>query len=305
MSVLSLREFNVEYANGARAVRNVSLVIERGEKVIVLGESGCGKSTLAKALLRLLPASSKVHGRVRIAGTHHPHDSNLAAERSLRGLVTGFVPQNSLTAFNPFMSVGSQLREAWTCHGKSISRDDLIKRLEDAGLSEAASYLDRRPAEWSGGMLQRALIVAATAHDPVLVVADEPTSAIDRPLARQMLELLVSRSKALFMISHDVDLVQDLATRILVLYAGTIFEDGPANEVLNRPKHPYTLALLAALPTPGKLPTELPGEPPSLSHIPRGCVFAPRCQHAARKCDDETPTLESGVACHYPLRGTA
>jgi peptide/nickel transport system ATP-binding protein len=305
MSVLSLRKFCVEYANGAHAVRNVSLVIERGEQVVVLGESGCGKSTLAKALLRLLPASSKVHGRVRIDGTHHPHDSNSAAEQSLRGLIAGFVPQNPLTAFNPFMSVGSQLREAWTCHGKSISRDDLIKRLEDAGLSEAAGYLDRRPAEWSGGMLQRALIIAATAHDPVLVVADEPTSAIDRPLARQMLELLVDRSETLFMISHDVDLVQDLATRILVMYSGTVLEDGPANDVLTRPKHPYTLALLAALPTPGKLPTELPGEPPSLSHTPRGCVFAPRCQYAVRKCNDETPTLADGVACHYPLRGTA
>jgi peptide/nickel transport system ATP-binding protein len=305
MSVVSLFNFNVEYATGVWAVRNVSLVVERGERVVILGESGCGKSTLAKALLQLLPPSVNMSGDARIDGIHILNELKSRKIQALRGLVAGFVPQNPLAAFNPLRSVGSQLREAWVCHGKAISRDDLVKRLDEAGISDAARHFDRRSAEWSGGMLQRALIIAATAHNPALVIADEPTSAIDRPLARQMFELLVSRSETLLMISHDVDLVQGIASRLVVMYAGSIVEDGSVRDVLNRPRHPYTRALLAALPSPGHLPQELSGEPPSLKHRNNGCVFAPRCPSAAHKCHGEAPKLSEGVACHYPLREIA
>lgn len=304
MSVLRLREFNVEYDGEVWAVRNVSLAIEKGERVVVLGESGCGKSTLAKALLRLLPASARLSGHATINGQHDVIRLEADGARNLRGLTVGFVPQNPLTAFNPLRSVGTQLQEAWTCHGKPLARGDLVTRLEEAGIPQAQGYVDRRPSEWSGGMLQRALILAATAHRPRLVVADEPTSAVDRPLARQMMELLVDQSETLLTISHDIDLVQDLASRIVVMYGGTIVEDGPAPDVTAAPRHPYTRALFNAMPTPGKLPQELPGEPPSLKLRNKGCVFAPRCQFASSKCG-ETPSLKNGVACHHPLQEPA
>jgi peptide/nickel transport system ATP-binding protein len=259
---------------------------------------------LIKALLRLLPPAAKVTGHAVIDGKHQISAMTEREMRQLRGPIIGFVPQNPLASFNPLKSVGSQLRESWACHGRTVRDVELAKHLADSGIRDAAKYLKYRASAWSGGMLQRALIFSATALNPRLVLADEPTSAVDRPLALKMLELLSSRSETLLVITHDIDLVYGLVSRIVVMYAGTVVEDGSATRIIDNPQHPYTRALLDALPKPDKLPKELQGEPPSLSKRRPGCVFAPRCSRISANCI-KAPRLVNGVACHHPLAGVA
>ncbi len=217
--------------------------------------------------------------------------------RLVRGRLVGYVPQNPLAAFDPLRSVGHHLREAWAAHGRSVTDSELVAQLEAVGILEPGPALRQRPATWSGGMLQRAAIVAATAHEPPLVLADEPTSALDRPLARSMLDLLRRRSLSLVVVTHDLDLVPGLVDRVVVMYAGRIVEDRPAADLIDRPAHPYTVALLGSLPRPGRLPDDLPGDPPALTGGDDGCSFAPRCARAEPGCRSAVPALVDGVAC--------
>jgi len=291
---------------GVWALRQVDLQIGAGERVAVVGESGSGKTTLLRALLGVLPPRARVGGGAVLCPPGEPGREVATVDlvgaperrlRAVRGRLVGYVPQNPQAAFDPLRSVGHHLREAWAAHGRSITDRELAAELEAVGIAEPARALGQRPATWSGGMLQRAAIVAATAHEPPLVLADEPTSALDRPLARTMLDLLRRRSLSLVVVTHDLDLVPGLVDRVVVMYAGRIVEDRPAADLLRHPAHPYTAALLRSLPRPGRLPDDLPGDPPPLTEPDEGCAFAPRCSRAEPGCRDGVPVLAGGVAC--------
>jgi oligopeptide/dipeptide ABC transporter ATP-binding protein len=300
MSILGIKDLQVRFPSDAWVLRGLDLHVKAGERIAIVGESGCGKTTLVRSILGLLKDGARVQGRLQLLGKELS-DASPRDWRAIRGQKIGFVPQNPLAALNPLASVGTQLAEAWTAHGKTISMTTLATMLEDVGIGSAIELLGRRPAYWSGGMLQRALIVAATALRPSLVLADEPTSAVDQPLARQMLRLLADRADALIAVTHDLDLVDGLFDRVIVLYAGRIVENASAEDFFRQPRHPYSRALLAALPKPGQLPEGLDGDPPSPRHPDLGCAFAPRCARVTASCQ-QIPQLADGVACRNPVK---
>ncbi|QSB16817.1 ABC transporter ATP-binding protein [Natronosporangium hydrolyticum] len=303
-SALVVTDLHVTYPGEVRAVRGVSLQIAAGETLALVGESGCGKTTVLRTVLGLLPAGSAVSGSVLVAGTEVVGAST-GTLRTLRGLGVGYVPQEPFAAFDPVRRVGHHLAEAWRVHGRRPAAGELVRALEEHGIPEPADRLRQWPHQWSGGMLQRATIAAATAHRPPLVVADEPTSALDADRADAVLADLRRSSPSLLLVSHDLSLVARHADRMAVCYAGQVVETGVAAEVLAAPRHPYTRALVAAVPQPGsgRLPEPLAGSPPRLGAELAGCAFAPRCRWREDGCDDQTPPMTGGLACWVVGRG--
>lgn len=295
---LSVRDLAVTYADGTRALRGVTLAVQPDECLAVVGESGCGKSTLARSVLRLLPESTVVEGGLNVGGADLLALGRRALRRT-RGRVIGYVGQDPFAACDPLRSVGRNVTEAWLAQRVRPERGEVAARVADLGVRRAEARLAERPHCWSGGMLQRATIVAATAHRPVLTVADEPTSALDADLADDVLSALRETSRTLLLVSHDLRLVARHSDRVAVMYAGRLVETGPTPDVLGRPRHPYTQALLAATPQPGGPPVRsLPGSPPSLAGDDLGgCSFAPRCPDATSICHEREPVLVAGVAC--------
>lgn len=243
---LELEGVGVAYPDGTRALLEVHLVVWPGECVALVGESGCGKTTLGRAVLRLLPAGSSVTGRLRVAGVD-AGDLDDAELRRLRGQVVGYVAQDPFAACDPMRSVGSHVAQAWVAQGLKAP-DDIAHRVGELGVERASLRLRERPHQWSGGMLQRATIAAATAHSPTITVADEPTSALDAAHADGVLTTLRRASEALLLVSHDVGLVAAHADRIVVMCDGRIVEVGPTADLIAAPQHSYTQALLAASP---------------------------------------------------------
>ncbi|HRL48461.1 MAG TPA: ABC transporter ATP-binding protein [Propioniciclava sp.] len=299
MTTVSLDSLNVTYPDGTHAVRDVSMSVAEGELVAVVGESGCGKSTLAKTLLGVLPAGSTVTGSVRLGG----RDLSGASPgdwRDVRGREVGYVSQDPFAAMDPLWRIGSNVGEAWRVKHASPAPGQVTASLEAVGIEEAAERMRQFPHEWSGGMLQRAEIAAAGAWAPQLLVADEPTAALDADLADAIMERLRTSAASVLLISHDLALVSRHADRVLVMYGGRVVEAG--RDVLRVPRHPYTVGLLAAIPRPGHgLPTPLDGFPPDLRDDAPGCPFAPRCTRALPPCHTTTPALAEGLACPVVL----
>jgi oligopeptide/dipeptide ABC transporter ATP-binding protein len=314
-ALLSVRELSVSFATELgrfRAVDGVSFDVRRGGATALVGESGCGKSVTAQSLLRLLP-SPPAHidgGQVLLEG----RDLLSLPERDLcavRGGRVGMVFQEPLTSLNPVFTVGFQIVEAIRLH-RDVSRREArrqgVSLLSRVGFPEPERHMDCYPHELSGGMRQRVLIAVALSCDPVLLVADEPTTALDATVQAQILELLArlreERSTSVLLIAHDLALVGEVAEEIVVLYAGVVVERGPARALLEAPAHPYTRALLASIPprthrtrgqTGRRLPV-IPGAPPDLASLPAGCRFAPRCPDAMERCRTERPALiETGA----------
>ncbi|MGH8932106.1 MAG: ABC transporter ATP-binding protein [Egibacteraceae bacterium] len=265
MTVLVLRitGLSVVYRRGAHAVRGVDLEVEPEQCLALVGESGCGKSTIARAVLGLLPTTASVSGSVKVLGTDvlGLSERNL---RRLRGVAVGYVAQDPFSACDPLRTVAHHVAEAWTARGRRPDRTTVIERLRELRVPDPERSSRQYPHTWSGGMLQRASIAAATAHAPPLLVADEPTSALDHDLAHNVLGAILREGSAVLLITHDLGLVARHADHVAIMYAGRIVEGGPVQAVLDAPRHPYTRALLAAVPRPGNgLPQELPGEPPS------------------------------------------
>ncbi len=279
------------------AVRGVSFTVEDGEAVGIVGESGSGKSTVAQSVHRLTPG--EVSGKISLDGKEITSPTQSI----------GMVFQDPMTSLNPTMKIGAQIMEGMIYHKLASHKEAQEKTLELlklVGISEPKTRMQHYPHQLSGGMRQRVLIAMALACNPRLLIADEPTSALDVTIQAQILDLLKKMQShfqmGLLLISHDFGVIASLCKKILVMYAGKIVESGPVNEILKRPKHPYTQMLLSCLPrldqpTNQRL-TPIEGSPPNLFTLPQGCAFKERCPHAAWKCEEEP---KGPVACWRAL----
>ncbi|GGL19427.1 ABC transporter ATP-binding protein [Planomonospora parontospora] len=286
-----------------RAVTGVSFEVRPGRCLALVGESGCGKSVLAHALLGLLPGNAEVAGRARLEHAGGSLDLLGAPEavlaRRVRGRAVGLIPQSPATHLTPVRTARAQLEEALRELGHARPRERADELALRQGLHPAD--LDRYPHELSGGMAQRVANAMALAGDPWLILADEPTGGLDRPLvdrAMAALRGLCDEGRAVLLITHDLRAAERVADDLAVMYAGRLVETGPAGRVLDRPRHPYAAGLVNARPDRAFVP--IPGMPPELTRLPDGCAFAPRCPSASGACA-APPPLAGGVACHHPL----
>jgi oligopeptide/dipeptide ABC transporter ATP-binding protein len=292
-----------------RPVNDVSLRIAAGETLGLVGESGSGKTMLSLALMGLLPAGARLSGEAWLDATAR---RNLAALRegewrAVRGGEIGMVFQEPMTSLNPVMPVGAQVAEAVRAHAPKLSSREVQQRtiaaLRRASVPEPEARAEQFPHQLSGGLRQRVMIAMALAAGPRLLIADEPTTALDVTVQKQVLALLdqLRRDMGLGMlfITHDLGVVAQVADRVAVMYTGRIVEQGPAREVLTRPRHPYTKGLLAASPTleRGKL-EPIPGSVPQLTELPPGCAFAPRCAWCREDCIAAVPRLRPVDGTH-------
>ncbi len=305
MSLLELRNLRVTYRSergDVPAVRGVDLVIGPGETVGLAGESGCGKSTIAGAVLRLLPKETLVEGEVLLGG-ESVYDMKPGRLRAVRWTSAAIVFQGALHSLNPVQRVGGQIEEAILLHssdGTEVARRRSIELLDRVGLPADRSRA--YPHQLSGGQRQRVLIALALACEPSLLIADEPTTALDVMVQAQVLELLAElqrdRGLGLLFITHDLSLLTSTCERLAVMYAGRIVEDGPSHDLFGTPAHPYSAALAQAFPTIGDPksrlnPSGLPGDPPDPAHLPSGCPFHPRCARAIERCATDDVRLRS------------
>lgn len=294
------------YAGGARAVRGVNLTADAGQKVGIAGESGCGKSTLALALLRLLPARTKVTGEILLNG-EDVLTMKWGQVRAVRWAGASIVFQGAMHSLNAVHRIGDQIAEPILLHKKATpagARKRAGELLEQVGLPAARA--NAYPHELSGGQRQRVMIAMALACDPGLIIADEPTTALDVMIQAQILRLigqLVSlQDLGLIMISHDLAVLSHTCDRLAVMYAGRVVEEGPASEVFESAHHPYSRALSGAFPRIGDrssrfAPRGLPGDPPDPSALPAGCTFHPRCPVALDSCTTQDQELrDAGTA---------
>jgi peptide/nickel transport system ATP-binding protein len=303
MSILSVRDLEITYrtqAGPVPAVRGVSFEIERGEVLGLAGESGCGKSTIVNAVLRLLPRGTTVDGTILLNG-----EDVLAMKpgrlRAVRWTQASVVFQGAMHALNPVQRIGDQIAEAIVIHGQASERDALMRvgtLLEQVGLPPRR--LRDYPHELSGGQKQRVMIAMALACGPNLIIADEPTTALDVMVQAQVLKLLKSLQRelglAMLFITHDLSVLVEVSDRLAIMYAGKIVEEGPSREVFSAPKHPYSEALAGAFPAIGddrfrRKPSGLGGDPPDPMAIPSGCPFHPRCPYAFEPCPTVVPDL--------------
>jgi peptide/nickel transport system ATP-binding protein len=307
--LLSVRDLSITYQTHGGpipAVRGVSFDIEKGGSLGLAGESGCGKSTIANSLLRLLPDGTEVNGHITIDGedvlTLSP--GGLRAVRWTKGAI---IFQGALHALNPVQTVGDQIAEPMLIHqtadGRAQAGENAGSLLERVGLPASAG--ESYPHQLSGGQRQRVLIAMALACDPLLLIADEPTTALDLMVQAQVLSLLddlkTERDLTLLFITHDLSVLTYACRRLAVMYAGRIVEEGPSRDVFANASHPYTRALAAAFPTIGDAssrmaPSGLGGDPPTPDALPQGCPFHPRCPLAVDACRDAEPELRSAGA---------
>ena len=322
--LLSVRDLAVSFGSGDRvvnAVNGISYDLMRGETLGVVGESGSGKSVSSLALMRLLP---KPASRIRSGTIIFEEILGLSEEavREMRGDRMAMIFQDPMTSLNPVLTIERQLTEVLETHRK-LKRRGAIERtvelLELVGIPAARKRLNDFPHQFSGGMRQRVMIAMALACDPQLLIADEPTTALDVTIQAQILDLMriavAERDTSLILITHDLGVVAGMANTINVMYAGHIVERAETDELYGRPRHPYTVGLLRSIPRldergRGEL-VPIQGQPPDLSQEIRGCPFAPRCFNAQQRCVEEMPPLEQAPnadpghlkACWYPAEG--
>ncbi|MEU6760502.1 ABC transporter ATP-binding protein [Streptomyces sp. NPDC046685] len=304
---------------GDRAARpildGVSLRVRAGESVGLVGESGSGKSVACRSVLGLLPAGARTSGEVRVAG-RDVLTMTRAELTGLRARQVAMVYQDPRASVNPLRRVGDFLTEGLRAAGTpaATATARALELLDAVGIRDPRGALRRRPHEFSGGMLQRVVIAAALAAEPALIVADEPTTALDVTTQAEIVDLLTrlraERGTGLLFVTHDLELAATVCDRVYVMYAGRIVETRGTDELFDRPRHPYTAGLLACTPSieaGAPAPRPIPGRPVSLAEAPPGCAFAARCAHALPRCSEEKPVLtrhgDGLAACHRADEG--
>ena len=303
MNLLEIKNLKMDFGAGPealRAVDGVSLTIGTGETVCLVGESGCGKTVTALSIARLVPTppANYVGGEILLNGRDVLKMSN-GELRDIRGGVVSYVFQEQGASLNPVFRVGNQIKESLKLHKpEKATNEEVIRLLKLVGIPAPESRIKNYPFELSGGMQQRVVIAMALASEPKLLVADEPTTALDVTIQAQILELLHDLKQrlgmAILLITHNLGIVGDMADRVAVMYAGQIVELSPAKELLRRPLHPYTKALMNAVPKlaggANRL-SAIPGNVPRIGNFPPGCRFAPRCPIAKSECSEKIPEL--------------
>lgn len=316
-STLSVRGLSVRFRTRTgpiHAVRDVSFDVARGEIFAVIGESGSGKSTMAQATMGLLPPSADMVGEIHLDDLPL-HTLSKTARRRISGERMALISQDALSSLNPCTTVGYQIAETLMVHRgtrKQAAMDEAARLLALTGIPAPHERIHHYPHQFSGGMRQRALIAMSLALQPDLLIADEPTTALDATVKAQILQLLMrlrgELSMSILIVTHDMGVVARMADRMLVMYAGQAVEAGLVTEVFARPAHPYTKALLEAMPRldhdAGEL-SAIPGAPPSPQRLPSGCPFHPRCWRAESRCSHEVPVpsypdLGRMSLCHFP-----
>ncbi|HMN94815.1 MAG TPA: ABC transporter ATP-binding protein [Hydrogenophaga sp.] len=304
MSLLQVKNLVVEFPTRRgtlRALDDVSFDIAPGEILGVVGESGAGKSLTGASIIGLLEPPGRIAGgEIRLEGERIDnlrHD----AMRKIRGRRIGAIFQDPLTSLNPLYSVGRQLIETITTHlpvSQAEARQRAIKLLKDTGIPAAEQRIDHYPHQFSGGMRQRVVIALALAAEPQLIVADEPTTALDVSIQAQIITLLKTicreRGAAVMLITHDMGVIAETCDRVAVMYAGRVAEIGPVHEVINHPAHPYTRGLMGCIPdmeADRERLHQIDGAMPRLNAIPRGCAFNPRCDRSFERCHEQRPDL--------------
>ncbi|MGH8821959.1 MAG: ABC transporter ATP-binding protein [Rhodoferax sp.] len=319
--LLSIRDLRITFrtrTESVHAVDGVSFDVYRGETLGVVGESGCGKSVTMLSVLRLIPPSTRVEtsGQILFDGKNLLQASKRDI-RHIRGRRIALIPQDPMTCLDPVLKVGRQIREALEAHGTPDATE--VERrgvalLETVGIPEARRRYDQFPHEYSGGMRQRAMIAMGVANAPSLLIADEPTTALDVTIQAQIMDVLRAAQRdtgaSLVLVSHDLGLIAEMADRVVVMYAGHVVESAAVQTIFSAPRHPYTLGLIGSLPqTTGneKWLQPIPGSPPDLAHVPSGCPFHPRCflargREICRTTRPELQSVEAGAhrsACHF------
>ena len=303
MTLLEVRDLNVSFetADGlVRAVRGVSFDVEPGRTLGIVGESGSGKTVLTQTLLGLTPGA-QVAGSAMFEGANllELSDDEL---RKVRGARISVIFQDPLTSLHPLYKIGWQIAEMIRAHDRSVSKKEAMVRtvelLRRVGIPKPDTRVNDYPHQFSGGMRQRAMIAMALALEPRLIIADEPTTALDATVQAQILDLLLRLQQdsgtALIMITHDLGVVADIADDVMVMYAGRAAEMAPKREIFYHPHHPYTTGLLESIPSSsasGSRLKPIPGQPPSLINLPTGCKFHPRCSYAFGRCRADEPVL--------------
>ena len=312
LEVRDLRTYFSTEDGEVKAVDGVSFQLKRGETLGIVGESGSGKSVTNLSIIRLIPSPPGriVSGQVLFDGVDILALKE-ADVRRIRGRRIAMIFQDPMTSLNPFMKISRQLMEITELHlghTKRQAYDHAIEMLETVGIPDARTRVDNYPHEFSGGMRQRVMIAMALSCQPELLIADEPTTALDVTIQAQILELIKTLKRAtgtsVILITHDLGVVAGMTDHLIVMYAGKVFEQAPTAELFASPGNPYTKGLLRSVPDPtakqGKL-YQIPGAPPDVAHLPAGCPFAPRCQRAEDLCSREFPPFVQLTAEHFSL----
>ncbi|MEO5688284.1 MAG: ABC transporter ATP-binding protein [Burkholderiaceae bacterium] len=316
--LLEVRDLCVEFPTRhgtLRALDGVSFDISAGEILGIVGESGAGKSLTGAAIIGLLEPPGRVCGGQILLEGRRIDDLRNDSMRLLRGKEIGAIFQDPLTSLNPLYTVGRQLVETLRTHlplSAAQARERAIDLLRQTGIPAPEARLAQYPHEFSGGMRQRVVIALALAGEPKLIIADEPTTALDVAVQAQIIRLLRGLTQAhgasVMLITHDMGVIAETCDRVAVMYAGRIVEIGPVDEIIHRPAHPYTVGLMASVPSlyddAGRL-AQIQGSLPRLGEIPAGCAFHPRCPKASPRCSDERPDLalvqRTRAACWWPI----
>ncbi len=308
--LLRVRGLETQFSTEAgliRAVDGVDFDLYRGETLGIVGESGCGKSVTALSVMQLVqaPRGRIAGGRIELFRNGEPADITAldpqsAEMRSIRGREVAMIFQEPMTSLNPIFTIGEQIMEAVILHqglDRKQARARAIEMLERVGLSSPSEQVDEYPHQLSGGMRQRVMIAMALSCDPALLIADEPTTALDVTIAAQILELMkglqASSGMSIVMITHNLGVIGEMCRRVLVMYLGKVVEEGTTDDIFYQPKHPYTQGLLRSIPQIGlkQRLSPITGSVPSMAELPAGCAFAPRCPHAMPVCGREPPPM--------------